>query len=144
MEFENLSTLRASILTYVEQDFERRVRIQVSAEHPPIEYQNVYNAALLPIALDQINHILAGPNFPIDPELSNLLHRFHLDCERLKRIMDLDEKYPIPDEETAKFLSKMELVSAIEETMRTAVKVREWLTGRGDRHLTEETLRQLT
>jgi hypothetical protein len=143
MEFNDLSSLRTSILTCVKQDVERRASMKISAEQPPITQDNIYNMALLSTAIAQIHSILAGSNFLIEPVLTNLLLQFDFDCANLKRVTDIYDNSSVPHDEIGRLIYEAILIDALEKTIRTAVNVRKWLIDRADYHHGEEYFRQM-
>jgi hypothetical protein len=125
MSFDNLSTLHASISTYVEQYIEERIRVQDSTNITPIKRSNIYNSVPLSTAIDHIHNILSASNFLLEPELRDLLLQFDLGCANLKHYTDLMEKFPISRVKFEEIMQKMVLVDYIEKTMRSAINIRE-------------------
>jgi hypothetical protein len=101
IEFDNLSTLRASIITYIDKYINDRLSTQVSTNYITTMRFNIYNETLLSPALDQIHPILAGSNSLIELELSEFLLQFELDCAYLRLLSDVTEKSPIPNSRTS-------------------------------------------
>lgn len=136
---DDISTLHSDILAYVEQHIEEHANLMSS----------IYDSTLLPTALDQIHEAITDSYLLIDPDLKNLLSQFEIDCVKLKRAVETVEVYfnlkhsmdPIhwfclPHDYIDSISQQGLLTGYIEQSMRSIVNIKKWITSRADLHLT--------